>query len=83
MTYAPRCGVVFIEAPGDRGAWKKFQPDFRSHKAVRPERWPPKQGIPPHPDRRVLQRRVEELHRAVRPQVEALLAAGRDFRAAL
>jgi hypothetical protein len=85
VSHAP-LSVIVVPVPvatGDNGAWSRARPDFRRHKAQRPERWPPKQNIPRQLGRDDLRRRVEENREATRSRVEALNAAGRAFRAAL
>jgi hypothetical protein len=83
---APKAVIILVPvAPGDRGVWRRSKPeDRRGHKAVRPtEPWRPARSIPAQLDRDELRRRVEQFREGHRQQVEAVLAAGRDFRAAL
>jgi hypothetical protein len=76
MTHAPR-SVVFVIGP----AWNRY-PTPTQYPAKRKEPpWPIKQAIPSW-DREALRRRVEEMRRMTRPQVEALRGSGRRFRAA-
>jgi hypothetical protein len=79
---APKPVIVLIEVPGDRGVSRKVRPDYRRHKAQRPERWPPKQSIPTW-DKDELRRRVEFMREGHRRQAEALSAAGLALRVAL
>jgi hypothetical protein len=78
VIHASQAVVVLVSvAAGDRGVWKKFQPDYRRHKAVRKDPpWPVKQSIPSW-DRAELIRRIEEMRRVTRAQRQALKAAGR------
>jgi hypothetical protein len=80
VTHAPRAVVVLVPVgTGDNGAWGRAKPDYRRHKAVRKDApWPGKQSIPSW-DRNELLRRIEEVRRATRAQVEALKAAGREM----
>jgi hypothetical protein len=83
VSYAP-LSVILVPVPvatGDSGAWRRAKPDYRQHKAQRPEHWPPHRDIPVV-DREALRRRAEKMREETRPQVEALKAAGAAFRAA-
>jgi hypothetical protein len=79
MTHAPKPVVVFVPvAIGDRRCWRRSKPeDRRAHKAVRPEHWPVRQGIPSQLGRDELRRRVQEFRDANRSRVEEMLTEAR------
>jgi hypothetical protein len=79
VTHAP-LSVIVVPVPvaaGDRGVWKKFQPDYRRHKALRKDSpWPVKQSIPGS-DRNELRRRAQEWRDVNRSRAEAMLVEAR------
>jgi hypothetical protein len=71
--------VVFLIGPD----WTKGSCRPKPYPSkLKPERWRPARAIP-QLDREALKRRVEELRRTTRPQVEALRESGRRFRLAM
>jgi hypothetical protein len=78
MTHAPlQIVLVPYPAAGSPKEARRLAPPPYPQRKDPP--WPVKQAIPRW-DREALRRRVEELRRETRPQVEALKAAGLAFR---